>query len=183
MEVFIERPMAGGLCRVESGFDRLDKKHLIGRAKSARFVEAAPLFRGVEGNDADAAASGLSQCEVDEVAGEAAAAMIGLDVNVEKITTGGGARVEWVRRPVEDEQASTGDDNAIVFREPAEIAAVGDGLRYPGLVGLGHKLEHLVVATAGIDKHAPAMVGDERSVGGRREPGLQHDEQYRALGW
>jgi tRNA(Ile)-lysidine synthase len=46
-------------------------------------------------------------------------------------------------------------------------------------VGLGHELEDLIVATAGIDKHAAAVARDEWSVGGGGQPGLQHDEQYK----
>lgn len=84
-----------------------------------------------------------------------------------------------MRGPVKQKQARAGDDLPVVLGEPAEIAVVGDGLCDPRLVGLRHELEHLIVAASGIDKHAATMTGDERSVGGRRQPGFQHDQQYK----
>ena len=84
-----------------------------------------------------------------------------------------------MRRPIEDEQSGARNDRAVIFGEPAEVAAIGDSLRDPRLVGLGHELEHLIVAAAGIDKHAATMAGNEVRVGGGGEPRLQHHEQYR----
>ena len=91
-----------------------------------------------------------------------AAAIFGLDVDVEQIAARGGARIEGMRRPVEEEQAGAGDDCAVVFAEPAEVAAFLDGFGDPGLVRLRHDVEYLIVAAAGIDEHAAAMVSDER---------------------
>jgi hypothetical protein len=87
-----------------------------------------------------------------------------------------------MRGPVEKEEAGAGDDFAVVFGEPAEVAAIGDSLRDPWLVGLGHELENLIVAAASVDEHAATVMADERSVGGGRQPRLQHDEQYKTLG-
>ena len=134
----------------------------------------------MQGDDADAAAEGFGESELDEVAGQMAAAIFRLDVDVQEVAAGIVSRIEGMRRPVEEEEAGSGDYFAVVFGEPAEVAAVGDGLRDPRLVRLGHELENLIVAAAGIDKHAAAMMRDERSVGGESLPRLQHDEQYRA---
>jgi tRNA(Ile)-lysidine synthase len=133
----------------------------------------------VQGNDADAATAGLRKREFNEIAGESASAIVLLDVNVEEVAAVGGARIEGMRRPVKQKQARPGDNLPVVLGEPAEIAVVGDGLCDPRLVGLRHELEHLIVAASGIDKHAATMTGDERSVGGRRQPGFQHDQQYK----
>lgn len=133
----------------------------------------------MEGHNADVAPPRFGEGIFDEVAGETATAIFGLDVDVEKIAARGGVRVEGMRRPVEEEQAGTSDDFAIVLGEPAEVAAIGDGLGDPGIVGLSHELEHLIVTAAGIDEHAAAVMGDERSVGGGGQPRLQHDQQYR----
>jgi len=108
-----------------------------------------------------------------------AAPIFRLDVDVEQVAARSGARVERVRRPVEEKQASAGNDFAIVFGEPAEVAAVVDGLSDPRFVGLGHELENLVVPPAGINKHTATMASDERSVGGRRQPRLQHEKKYK----
>ncbi len=164
---------------VSSGLSGFDKEHFVGGAETGGFVEAAALFSGVQGNDADAAAACFGESEFDEVAGEMAAAIIQLDVDVEEVAAGGGARVEGMRRPVEQKQARAGDDLTVVFSEPAEIAVVGDGLCDPRFVCLNHELEDLIVSASGINKHAATMTGDERSVGGRRQPGFQHDEQYK----
>jgi len=56
---------------------------------------------------------------------------------------------------------------------------VANGLGDPRFMSLSHELEDLIVAAARIHKHAAAMVSDERSVGGGRQPRLQHDEQYK----
>lgn len=133
----------------------------------------------MQGNNADAAATGLRERKLDQIAGEMAAAIIRLDVDVEEVAASRGAWIEGVRRPVEQEQPRSRHDLAIVFGEPAKIAAVGNGLCDPRLVGLRHELEDLIVAASGIDKHAATMTGDERSVGRRRQPGFQHDEQYK----
>ena len=159
--------------------DRFDKKHFIGRAEACGFVEAAAFFGRMQSDDADAAAARLGEGQVDEIAGQATAAVFGLDVDVEEIAARGGARVEGVRGPVEEEEADAGDDFAILFSEPAEVAAVGDGLRDPRLVGLRHELEDRIVAAAGVDEHAATVAGDEWSVGSGRQPRLEHDEQYK----
>ncbi len=155
------------------------KKHFVGRAEAGGFVEAAALFGGVQSNDTNAAATSFRESKFDEVAGQAAAAIFGLDIDVEEIAAPGRARVKRMRRPIEQEQARTGNNLAVVFGEPAEITVIGDGLCHPRFVDLGHELEDLIVAAPGIDKHAAPMASDERSVGGSRQPGLQHDEQYK----
>jgi hypothetical protein len=92
----------------------------------------------MESDDTDAAAASFGEGEIDEVAGEAAAAMIRFDVDVEEIAAGCRTRVKRMRRPVKDEQAGAGDDGSVVLGEPAEVAAAGDGLGDPGFVGLRH---------------------------------------------
>lgn len=134
----------------------------------------------MQSDDADATAASLGEGEIDEVAGESAAAVFGLDVNIEQIAARSGSRVERMRRPVEQEQAGAADNLAVVFAEPAKVFAIGDGLGDPRLVGLGHNIEDLIVAAAGVNEHAAAVVRDERSVVGCRRPGLQHEEKYRA---
>jgi hypothetical protein len=168
-----------GLGWLRSGFDRFHIEHFIRGAKAGGFVEASAFLRGVEGNDADTATARLCEGELDEVAGEMAAAVFGLDVDVEQVAARGGTGIERMRGPVEQEEASTSDDFAIVLGEPTEVVAIGDGLGDPRFVGLGHELEDLIVAAASVDKHAAAVVGDERRVGSGRQPRL-HDEQYRA---
>ena len=165
--------------RVPSGLSGLDVKHFVGGAEAGGLVKAAGQVGGVEGNDADAAAAGFRESEFDEIAGEMAAAIIRLYIDVKEIAASSGPRVEGVRGPVEQKQARASDDLTVVFGEPAKIAVVRDGLGDPRLVGLSHELEHLIVAASGINKHAATMTGDERSVGGRRQPGFQHDEQYK----
>lgn len=84
-----------------------------------------------------------------------------------------------MRRPVEQQQPGPGNHSTVFFGEPAKITMVVNGLGDPRFVSLSHELEDLIVAAPRIHKHAPAMVSDERSVGGGREPRLQHDEQYK----
>ena len=165
--------------QVQSRLYRFDIEHFVRGAKARGFVEASAFFGGVEGHNADVAPPRFGEGIFDEVAGEMAAAIIQLDVDVEEVAAGGGARVEGMRRPVEQKQARAGDDLTVVFSEPAEIAVVGDGLCDPRFVCLNHELEDLIVSASGINKHAATMTGDERSVGGRRQPGFQHDEQYK----
>lgn len=126
-----------------------------------------------------AAAACFSEREIDEVAGEAAAPILRLHVDVEQIAARGGARIERMRRPVEEEQTGSADDGAAVFAEPADVAAFLDHFCDPRFVRLSHNVEYLIVAAACIDKHAAAMMGDEGSVGSSRQPGSQHDEQYK----
>lgn len=45
-----------------SRFDRLNVEHFVGGPEARSFVEAAALFRGVQRNDADAAAAGFGEC-------------------------------------------------------------------------------------------------------------------------
>ncbi len=134
----------------------------------------------MQSHDADAATACFGEGQLDEVRSKVAAAVFGLDVNIEQVTAAAGLRIEGMGRPVEQKQTRTGDHFAIVFAEPAKVFALGDGLRDPGLVRLGHEFEDLIVAAAGVDEHAAAMVSDERSVGGRGRPRLQHDQKYRA---
>jgi len=133
----------------------------------------------VERDDADGAARGLGQGHFNEMAGELAAAMAGLDVNIAEIAADGRARVERVRGPVKEQEARAGDDLPFVFGKPAEVTAFGNGLRDPGLVGVRHDLQHLIVAASGIDEHAAAMAGDELCVRGSGHPGFQHGKQYK----
>jgi tRNA(Ile)-lysidine synthase len=160
-----------------SRFDRLDVEHFVRGAETGGFVQTTALLSRVQGNDADAAASGLGERELDEIAGEMAATIIPLNVDIEEVAAGCGARVEGMRGPVEQQQARAGDHLTVVFCEPAKIAAVGNGLFDPRLVSLRHELEDLIVAPSGIYKHTATMTRDKRSVGGRRQPGFQHDEQ------
>ncbi len=84
-----------------------------------------------------------------------------------------------MRRPVEQEQASAGHRNALIFADPANVQAFGDGFGDPGLVSLSHDLQDLIVASPGIDEHPATMTGDEGSIGSNRQPRSQHDEQYK----
>ena len=160
--------------------DRLNVEHLICRAEACRFVEAAALFRRVKGYDADAAPACFGKRQFDEIRRQVAAAIFRFNVNIEQVSAPAGLRIERVRRPVEQQQARSSDDFAILFTEPTEVFSLGDGLRNPGFVRLNHQIQKLIVAPAGVNKHAPAMACDEWSVGGRSRPCVQHDEQYRA---
>lgn len=84
-----------------------------------------------------------------------------------------------MRWPVEQEKTRAGDDLSFLFRQPPNVAALNDGIGHPRLVSLSHQTEHLIVAASGINKHAAAMMGDERSVRSDRQPGFQHEEQYK----
>lgn len=167
-------------CAEELWLNRFHIEHFIGGAEACGFIEAAAFLRGVQSDDADATAARLGEGEIDQVAGKAAAAVFGLDVNIEQVAARGGSRVERVRGPVEKEEAGASNDLAVIFAEPAEVLALGDGLGDPRLVRLRHDIEDLIVAAAGIDEHTAAVMSDERSVVGCGRPRLQHDEQYRA---
>jgi hypothetical protein len=114
----------------------------------------------MQSHDADAAAARLGEGKLDQVRGEAATAIFGLDIDVEQIATRAGLRIQRMRRPVEEEETRAGDDIAVVFTEPAEILAIGNSLRNPGLVRLGHELEALIVAAARVYEHAATVVRD-----------------------
>ena len=132
-------------------------------------------------HNANAAAARLGQGEIDEIAGQLAAAMARLDIDVAQVAALGRPRIERMRGPVEQQQASAGDYLAFIFREPSDVAPVGNSLRHPGLVVLVHDLQHLVVATPGIDKHPVPMARDQRRVGRNRQPCSQHGKQYNGL--
>jgi hypothetical protein len=149
------------LFRVSSGLSRLNVKHFVGGPEAGGFVQAAAFLSGMKSHNPDPAAASFRKREVDEIAGEMAAAIILLNVNVEQVSAGGRARVERVRGPVKQEQTRSGNNRTVIFGEPAKVAAIRDGLRDPWLVSLRHELEHLIVPASGIDKHAATMTGDE----------------------
>lgn len=133
----------------------------------------------MQSDDPDPTATCFRQRQIDEIAREVAPAILSLHVDVQQVSAQRGSRVERVRRPVEQQQPGAGNHFTVFFGKPAEIAMVGDGLGDPRFVRLSHELEDLIVAAACIHKHAAAVTSDERSVGGGRQPRLQHDEQYK----
>ena len=81
--------------------------------------------------------------------------------------------------PVEDHEAAASDYLArIVEREPAHVIAGLQLLRHPGLKMLRHRIENAIVTPARVHKHAPAMVGDDGSVGGSGGAGCEHACEY-----
>jgi hypothetical protein len=167
------------MIKAGSGFDGLDIKHLVGGAKTDRFIEAPAFFGGMQSHHADTATACFSKGKFNQFAGQMAAAILRLNVDIQQIAAQGGTRIERMWRPVEQQQAGAGNHIPLVFGKPAKIALVGYCLGDPRFVGLSHQLENLIVAAAGIDKHAATMASNERSIGGGRQPGLQHVEQYK----
>lgn len=130
-------------------------------------------------HNADAAATGFSQRKLDELAGETAAPVLRFHIDVQQVAAFGRARIEWVRRPIEQKQPGAGHRHAFVFHDPANVQAVGNGFGDPRLMHLRHYLQDLVIAAPGIDKHTATMTSDKGSIGSNRQPGSQHEEKYK----
>ena len=133
----------------------------------------------MQGHDADTAAAGFGEGQLNELAGETPAPVFGLHVDIQQVAAPGRARIERVGRPVQQEQPGSGDRHTLILGDPADVQAVGDGFGHPGLVRLRHHLQDLIVAPPGIDEHPATMTSDEGSVGSNRQPGSQHDEKYK----
>lgn len=158
--------------------DRLDVEHFIGAAEAVAFVQASSGFGGVQRDDANLAAARLSKGKLDELAGELFPAVVRLHINIQQVAALGGAGIERVRRPVEKHESGSGDHAAVVAGEPADVFAVCDGLGDPGFKVAGHDVEHLIIRAPGVDKHAPAMMGDKAGVCRGCRSGFQHGQKY-----
>ena len=85
-----------------------------------------------------------------------------------------------MRRPVQQQQAPAGHHCALVFGEPANVAAVNNRLRHPRLVVLVHNFQHLIVTPPRVHKHAVPMARDQRRIACNRQPRSQHAKQYKS---
>jgi hypothetical protein len=143
----------------------LDVKHFFGGAEAVADVERASGSGGVKRDDADVAAAGLGENELDELGGKTFPAIFRIDIDVEQVATVASG-IEGMRRPVKDEESSAGDGLAVVEDEPAEVFSSLHHFNQPGRKALRHIAEEVVVRAAGIDKHAMTMAGDDGCVRG-----------------
>lgn len=128
----------------------------------------------MESDHADVAAVGLGETELDERAGQTAAAVFGIDENIKQIGSGFAGGIEGVRWPVENEQASGGNRPLFVRDDPAKVFAGFDHAVGPGFGGAGQRVEGGLVEAAHCGEHGAAVAGNEGSVGERGGARFEH---------
>ncbi len=161
--------------------DRLHVEHLVGGAEAVALIESAASVGRMQCDDVDAAAAGLRQGKLDQMARNVLSAVLGLDVDIQQIAAMLRGGIERMGRPIEHHQSAAADHLArIIEREPAHVIAGLQLLRHPGLKVLRHHVEDAIVDAARVHKHAPAMVGDDGGVGGSSGAGSGHACEYRA---
>src|ERR1700759_3084937 len=146
--------------------DRLHVEHLVGSAEAVALIESSAGVGRMQCDDVDAAAAGLRQGELYEMARNVLSTVLGLDVDIQQIAAMLRGGIERMGRPIEHHQAAAADHLArIVKREPAHVIAGLQLLRYPGLKVLRHHVEDAIVDAARVHKNAPPMGGDDGGVG------------------
>jgi hypothetical protein len=116
----------------------------------------------------------LGQCLIDQVAGQLLAAMFRLHVNIQQVAALILTRIKRMRRPVENDQARSGNHLAALCGQPAEIPSVRQPGFDPWFEVLRHHIKDPVVLAPSIHKHSPPVVGDDSRVCGRRCSYLVH---------
>ena len=68
-------------------------------------VDGSARVGTVQGDNTNAAPARFGQAALDQSMGEAALAELRFDVDIQQITAPVAFRMEWMRRPIDDEQA------------------------------------------------------------------------------
>src|ERR1700734_1931192 len=123
----------------------LHKHHLAGRVEAELLIHGPAGIGAMQRDDGNAARVRFSQTLLDEIVRQAAPAELRIDVDIQQIAALAGPGMEWVRRPVNDQQPGRACDAQILFCDPAQIASLADPLAYPRLKGAAHGVEDCVV--------------------------------------
>jgi hypothetical protein len=114
-----------------SAVHRLHVEHFIGWAEAVALVKRLAGIRRMERHHTDFLPASLGKCLVDQLTGQPLAAVLRFDVDIQQVAALILARVQRVRRPVENHQAGAGDHLPAFGGKPAQVPAVRQPLFHP----------------------------------------------------
>ncbi len=130
-------------------------------------------------HDAKPAAVGLRQAAIHQRMGQAAAAKLGVDKDIQQIAAVFACQVQGVRGPIKHQQSRRSDRPPILLRNPAHVFAFGNHARNPWLKVPRHGIQGGRRSASHGGKHGSPMGGNQRRISNSGKACLLHDREYR----
>lgn len=137
--------------------------HLVGRHKAETIVQGPTKVAGVKRGRAEALLATVGQQRSQQPCCQPATTIRWLGVNVEHVGSTGGW-VERAGRPFHDPQTDTSSNDAIDFREPAEIIPGGEVRAQPRFITGIHRVQVLRRPHMHVFEHRSPLVHDQGQI-------------------